>query len=82
MVNTAYLEKEIQYKVSESVVSVSKDLIISLCKMLSDIQHLFRVEVGFTSLMKTFRMGVIQLLLVWKCNTNYQKNTEIANMNL
>lgn len=46
MVNVAYFEKEMRDKIS--AVSVSKDLIISLWKMLSDIQHIFRVEFGFT----------------------------------
>lgn len=46
LVNVAYFEKEMRDKIS--AVSVSKDLIISLWKMLSDIQHIFRVEFGFT----------------------------------
>lgn len=76
LVNVAYFEKEMRDKIS--AVSVSKDLIISLWKMLSDIQHLFRVEFGFTDNVTQwwklkFHVGVTQLLLVWKLNTNYQK---------
>lgn len=76
LVNVAYFEKEMRDKIS--AVSVSKDLIISLWKMLSDIQHIFRVEFGFTDNViqwwkLKFHVGVTQLLLVWKLNTNYQK---------
>lgn len=76
LVNVAYFEKEMRNKIS--AVSVSKDLIISLWKMLSDIQHIFRVEFGFTDNVTQwwklkFHVGVTQLLLVWKLNTNYQK---------
>lgn len=76
LVNVAYFEKEMRDKIS--AVSVSKDLIISLWKMLSDIQHIFRVEFGFTDNVTQwwklkFHVGVTQLLLVWKLNTNYQK---------
>lgn len=76
LVNVAYFEKEMRDKIS--AVSVSKDLIISLWKMLSDIQHIFRVEFGFTDNViqwwkLKFHVGVTQLLLVWKLNTNNQK---------
>lgn len=76
LVNVAYFEKEMRDKIS--AVSVSKDLIISLWKMLSDIQHIFRVEFGFTDNVTQwwklkFHVGVTQLLLVWKLNTNNQK---------